>query len=49
LNLKPNDKVDVVKVDGHTRRFCWLPGTVRKITAINIHVLPDNDKNIYPF
>lgn len=22
---------------------------MRKITAINIHVLPDNDKNIYPF
>ena len=41
--------MDVIKIDPHSRRFCCLPGTVRKVTSINLHVLPDNDKTIYPF
>ena len=46
-SLKPEDMVDIIRVDPHSRRFCWLPGTVRKATSLNVHVLPLHDKTIY--
>jgi hypothetical protein len=47
--LKIDSRVDVIKTDPHSRRLSWLPGTVKKLTSINIHVVPDNDKTIFPF
>lgn len=46
--LKLDDKVDIIKTDPHTRRLSWLPGTIKKITSINVHAVADNDKTIYP-
>jgi len=45
--LKSGDRVDVLKTDPHTKRFCWLPGTIRKVTNLSIHVQPDGDRSSY--
>ena len=47
--LKPEAKIDLIKIDPHSRRFCYLPGSVRKLTSMNVHALPLNEKTIYPF
>lgn len=44
--LKPGDKIDVLKVDLHSKRFCWLPGFVKKIANISIHVQLEWHKNV---
>lgn len=36
--------MDVLKTDVHSKRYCWLPGTVKKITNLSIHVLPDGER-----
>ena len=47
--LKAGDRVDVLKSDAHSRRFCWLPGSVKKLTNLSIHVNLDWDKSTYSF
>jgi hypothetical protein len=46
--IKNGDPVDVLKVDTHSKRFCWLPGTVKKQTSLSIQIQTDWDKNIVP-
>jgi hypothetical protein len=46
--LKPGDQIDVLKSDSHSKRFCWLPGRVKKITSLSIHIQLDWDKNVLP-
>lgn len=36
--IKNGDAVDVLKVDTHSKRFCWLPGTVKKQTSLSIQI-----------
>jgi hypothetical protein len=37
-SIKNGDPVDILKVDTHSKRFCWLPGTVKKQTSLSIHI-----------
>jgi hypothetical protein len=46
--LKNSDAVDVLKVDTHSKRFCWVPGRVKKHTSLSIHIQIDWDKNTLP-
>ena len=46
--LKSGDPVDVLKVDTHSKRFCWVPGHVKKQTSLSIHVQTNWDKNTIP-
>lgn len=48
-SLKPGDRVDILKADTHSKRFCWLPATVKKTTNLSIHTQAEWDKNIIPF
>lgn len=33
----------------HSKRICWLPGVVKKISSINVYVKCDNEKLSNPF
>ncbi len=44
-SLKNGDPVDILKVDPHTKRFCWLPGTFKKQTSLSIQVQTEWDRN----
>jgi hypothetical protein len=37
-SVKIGEPVDILKVDTHTKRFCWVPGTIKKQTSLSIHV-----------
>lgn len=37
-SIKIGEPVDILKVDTHTKRFCWVPGTIKKQTSLSIHV-----------
>lgn len=46
--IKNGDPVDFLKVDTHSKRFCWLPGTVKKQTSLSIQVQTEWDRNVIP-
>lgn len=46
--LKNGDQVDFLKVDTHSKRFCWLPGIVKKQTSLSIQIQTEWDRNIIP-
>jgi hypothetical protein len=45
--LKIGDKVDVMRNDIHSKRFCWVSGTVKKITNLSIHIYVDYEKGTF--
>lgn len=47
MGLKVGDAVDVLRVDAHSRRFCWLPGKVKKVTNLSLYVQPQCDRSSY--
>lgn len=48
-DLKAGDRVDVLKGEMHTKRLCWLPGTIKKVSSLSIHVVFDYEKGSYTF
>lgn len=44
-SLKAGDKIDMLKSDSHSKRFCWLPGTVKKLSNLSVYAVSDFDKS----
>lgn len=39
--------MDVLKVEMHTKRACWVPATVKKLTSLSVHLMIDFEKGTH--
>jgi hypothetical protein len=48
-NLSAGDKIDVLKTSMHSKRVCWLPGVVKKISSLSVYVNILHEKGTFNF